>query len=1214
MKLIRGGAAKKMAFEYACKVCGVSKCTDHQTAWGEMPESGNTVYLDKHNIQCPTGKGIRNLQLFRDSQKKNIQWRFQCCFPGTTNLVTMPIKKVLIGGLHNMKYQRKIPGNEIPWSNANHFTISYWIKTNPATEHWRSIFRWGNSGSKRAPAAWLYCCRHSYKYSFKVRTQRCCGTNVWIHGGNDGVDVDNLQSKGFRYYKWSHILTTVNGRHVKHYINGKYLAQGWLPDYPQMLKSETMHIPDWTGDHNATWVRNMWWHDGSVNDRQIREIYTKSKFNGWDAPREIPHKVLIDGEHHLYNRKVIPGNQIPLSNQEQYTIMYWIKTNPADGHWRNIFRWGNNNQSRAPAAWFWCCGHLYRYHFRIRTQRCCGSDVWVHGGNDGVDANKIDRSGFRYDKWNHMCTIVNRKLVSHYINGKYHSSGNLPHYPQALKTHNMYIPGKNKSEGHKYTWIRKMMWFDGSLNNSEVSKWYNNTKFIGWNTIHWRQKLPTIINKIFKDGAYIALWNLFYKKYLKSGSSTVRHVNMKIKKENVYQVKRLPGNMVALWNITTKKYIRANTNVIDESGSRGKYSDLPVDWTWERFEIEYIGEGRIAFYTYHKRYIKAEQNSSLSLKKVTDRDFKKPSSWTYCNFYPIEVRKSGNKWLYDNPYEPFRIDTQATGSADGHFEAEFYINDKKWKNSAGVLPDATEFYGNPVRAQAVCDDKIFPVVRFGRYDGIRFDTTLCGHGNGKRGKFTVCVVGRNLRSNGRLIDGTTNDVLHGWWQGRVGVVHHGHWCTSDNMGWKKSTQSYNFHCVIANSDGLAYVDGEFRSKYQVKSYAPKQWTINAGQYHSTQWATGDIAEMIFWNKSLTHSDLQKESRRLTDKYSIRYWGRYVWVHTPGDYLHMRKVKVFGSDSTNRTRLVSENKTTTGDKQGWSGNNNRVVQSSWPGDYANHSHIGGWWQVDLGKEYSIDRIEIWNRIADAEHASWRTDGSCCRGRFGNAIIRLKNQTGQILWERKAGPDYWHVWCPGRDTRLRWDIMGSFQNGRKLRIKTHWGNYVRMNTSHGHHGRWRNNGGHDGPRIDTEYHLVDRTENVDTIFQIAQLPKHGVNCIGLLGANGRWLRARKDEKTIDQSSTGYSKWEKFPPDWKLERFYVHHVRGEYFALKTFLGTWLSAHRNGHMVQSPKRSMIDLKNWRWERFSAIWLNSNYIDNNEAGFGGKAWKRPAILSKYRN
>ena len=1214
LKLVRGGAAKKIALQYDCKACGASKCTNHSTPWNSDGK-GNTIYLDRHNIQCPAGKAIRSLRLHRDGKGQNIQWRYQCCVPGTGRYLPMPQKKVLIGGTHHMKHQRKIPGSQIPWSNPNHFTISYWIKTNPATGHWRSIFRWGNDGSRRSPAAWLYCCRHSYKYHFRVRTERCCGTNVWAHGGNDGVDAHNLHHKGFRYHKWNHMLTTVNGRHVKHYVNGQYLTQGWMPDHPQQLKNETMYVPDWTGDHQGTYVRNMWWHDGTVVDRQVREIYKKSKFTGWDAPREIPHKVLINGTHHLYHQKKIPGNQIPLSNQEQYTMMYWVKTNPPSGHWRNIFRWGNKGHDRAPAAWFWCCGNQYKYHFRIRTQRCCGKNIWAHGGNDGVDGHGLEKRGFRYDKWNHMCTVVNRKRVTHYINGQYHSAGNLPHYPQALKNHTMYIPDSgHKNAENIYTYVHKMIWFDGSLNRNEVSKWYNNTKPKGWNHIHWRQRLSTNINHVFRNGNYVALWSV-HKKYVGMHGGHVRQLNINVKNENVFQVRRLPGNQIALYNIVRKRYLRAHASRgVDQSGHRGHYTHLPTGWSWERFEVEDCGGGRVALFTYHRRYITAHSNTWMWQTGQRHRNSRKPKAWNWELLRPIEVKKQGNRWLYHNPEEPKRRETEATGPAVGHFKADDYRNNRRWKNHAGIYPDATEFYGEPRVVWAHNDGKKFRVIRFGRSDGVRFDTKLAGWGNGRRGPFTLAVVARNLRGNGRLIDGTTNNCLHGWWGGRVGVVHHGHWATHDNMGWQKNTQSYNFHCVMANSDGLVYVDGEFRSKWQRKSYAPKQWTVNCGQYAKGEWTTSEVAEMIFWNNAMTHKDMQKECRRLTQKYKIRYWARYAWVHTPGDYLHMRKVKVFGSDGTKRERLVSENKPCTGSRNGWGGNHNRVVQRNWPGDYANHTHKSGWWQVDLKKEFCIDRVEIWNRRHDGEHGHWQTVGSCCRGRFGNAYIRLKDQRGRILWERRAGPDYWHAWCPGREVRLAWDIMGMFQDGRKLRIKSCWGNYVRMHTSHGHHGRWRRNHGHDGGRINARYHLVDRGGAGHwEIFQVKRLPQYGYNCIALYGVHGRFLRARGDKKTIDQSGhRGH--WTKFPNGWVWERFFVHHVRGQYFGLKTVWGTWLSAHRNGHMVQSPTRHMIDLKQWRWERFSAQWLHSNHVHHRETGRNAFRGKRPVILYEHPN
>ena len=67
----------------------------------------------------------------------------------------------------------------------------------------------------------------------------------------------------------------------------------------------------------------------------------------------------------------------------------------------------------------------------------------------------------------------------------------------------MYIPDSgHKNAENIYTHIHKMVWFDGSLNHNEISKWYNNTKPKGWNHIHWRQRLSGGINHVFRNGNY----------------------------------------------------------------------------------------------------------------------------------------------------------------------------------------------------------------------------------------------------------------------------------------------------------------------------------------------------------------------------------------------------------------------------------------------------------------------------------------------------------------------------------------------------------------------------------------------------------------------------------------------------------------------------------------------------------------------------------------
>ena len=126
------------------------------------------------------------------------------------------------------------------------------------------------------------------------------------------------------------------------------------------------------------------------------------------------------------------------------------------------------------------------------------------------------------------------------------------------------------------------------------------------------------------------------------------------------------------------------------------------------------------------------------------------------------------------------------------------------------------------------------------------------------------VIGRNRRGNGRVIDGTNNNVLHGWWAGRTGVYHQRGWITHKN---RKGGSAW--HIMAATNNGLAYMDGTRVGKNNHKGQAPAQWTINFGQFHGGEWTKGDIAEMLFYDRHLSESDIQRVSTKLRSKYGIR---------------------------------------------------------------------------------------------------------------------------------------------------------------------------------------------------------------------------------------------------------------------------------------------------------------------------------------------------------
>jgi len=114
-----------------------------------------------------------------------------------------------------------------------------------------------------------------------------------------------------------------------------------------------------------------------------------------------------------------------------------------------------------------------------------------------------------------------------------------------------------------------------------------------------------------------------------------------------------------------------------------------------------------------------------------------------------------------------------------HFIAENYSNNKNWKNIVGGKPNATKWTGNSTVQNHTNNGKSFKAIKFERNDGVRFDEGI------STPNYTIIAVGRNRRKNGRVIEGTSGNVLHGWWAGRTGVYHYGRWITHNHVDYKQ---------------------------------------------------------------------------------------------------------------------------------------------------------------------------------------------------------------------------------------------------------------------------------------------------------------------------------------------------------------------------------------------------------------------------------------------
>ena len=543
-------------------------------------------------------------------------------------------------------------------------------------------------------------------------------------------------------------------------------------------------------------------------------------------------------------------------------------------------------------------------------------------------------------------------------------------------------------------------------------------------------------------------------------------------------------------------------------------------------------------------------------------------------FFEVRIKNFGILQLYykNSSNKCVKIGRKTAGSGNNIVKTsvnklthEIQLNIQSWSNHitmrAGVefgsgkrqsgessLYNAVQWKGNPQSVEYEHNGKKFKAIRFTRNDGVRFPEQLS-----TSKYYSIIVVGRNIRGNGRVVDGTTNNCVHGWWARRSGVYHYGNWLNYKNKG---SSTAWGV-CAANNMGECMYNNRIVRSKSYKRRRGPKQWTINWGQYVKSEWSISDIAEVMIFDRLVRNNEMRLYCEKLMSRYSIRIIARYVYIKSaPGDYLHLGELRVF-QDKDNK--ILSYRKRTSGSKQGWGGKNEYVVDGKFPSKWpnSNHTQKNGWWQVDLGKNYGIREIRLWNR------------SDCCQHRLGGAKMLLKDNSDQIVWQTTLSIEHnRQIYKPGREP-LPIDL---FLDGRKIRLYAHynikrWVKFHR-NRSTVYHGGW---------------------DKRKCWCYVKRLPQYGENCVALFNYyTKRYLRARNDKKTIDQSASR-GNWNDFPNSWAWERFFVEYAGGQdgnwgFYCFRTVWDTYLRTNkRNGKMDQSsvrPKGQGIHPR-WELERF---------------------------------
>ena len=110
------------------------------------------------------------------------------------------------------------------------FSYSMWLKIEVLAPHWRCIaIRSESNGGKpswkdRRPGMWIH--PNQTAFHFRIST-----TDYW----NDGLDIE---SGKIPFNKYVHICYTVNGRHVKAYVNGKLEKEKILSGNPNPIRDD----------------------------------------------------------------------------------------------------------------------------------------------------------------------------------------------------------------------------------------------------------------------------------------------------------------------------------------------------------------------------------------------------------------------------------------------------------------------------------------------------------------------------------------------------------------------------------------------------------------------------------------------------------------------------------------------------------------------------------------------------------------------------------------------------------------------------------------------------------------------------------------------------------------------------------------------------------------------------------------------------------------
>ena len=140
-------------------------------------------------------------------------------------------------------------------------------------------------------------------------------------------------------------------------------------------------------------------------------------------------------------------------------------------------------------------------------------------------------------------------------------------------------------------------------------------------------------------------------------------------------------------------------------------------------------------------------------------------------------------------------------------------------------------------------------------------------------------------------------------------------------------------------------------------------------------------------------DIDKEIKRLEDARKPIEGVRYVWFgfDNKTEYLNIAQIEVY-SDGVNIVKDIDDSKVTVGSQY----NGTQYLKNQlFDGNYISMYHSAGkpndWIKIELGKEYTIDEIKVFNR-----HSCGSTESNnICNDRWAGSFVKLLDSSGNLI---------------------------------------------------------------------------------------------------------------------------------------------------------------------------------------------------------------------------